>query len=219
MKAMILAAGKGTRMGLVSESIPKPLTLIGSKSLIELNIIKIKEAGIDEIIINVAWLGSQIIDKLGDGSKYGVKLNYSNEGDFPIGTAAGIYKAINFFDNENFLLINADIYIDYIMGHKKKIDEGKLGHLILVKNPEHHLKGDFSLKKNNIFLNKKNNSYTYSGMSILSPNIFYNYSNIVALEDVFKKMAINNELTGELYEGFWSDIGTSERLLAVKNNL
>ena len=105
------------------------------------------------------------------------------------------------------------------MGHTKKIEEGKLGHLILVKNPEHHLKGDFSLKENNIFLSKKDNSYTYSGMSILSPNIFYNYSNIVALEDVFKKMAINNELTGELYEGFWSDIGTSERLLAVKNNL
>lgn len=216
---MILAAGKGTRMGSVSENIPKPLTLIDSKSLIELNIIKIKDAGIDEIIINVAWLGSQIMDKLGDGSKYGVKLSYSNEGDLPIGTAAGIFKAINFFDNENFLLINADIYIDYIIEHKKKIKEGKLGHLILVKNPEHHLKGDFSLKGNDIFLSKKNNLYTYSGMSILSPNLFHSYSNIMALEDVLKKMALNNELTGELYEGYWSDIGTTERLLALKNNL
>ena len=72
MKAMILAAGRGTRMGKDSLSVPKPLTKVNKKTLIEINIKKIKDAGIKDIIINVSWLGDQIIEYLGDGKKFGV---------------------------------------------------------------------------------------------------------------------------------------------------
>ena len=80
MKAMILAAGRGERMRPLTDSTPKPLLQAGGKPLIVWHLQRLKQAGIDEIVINHAWLGQQIEDALGDGSAYGVHLSYSAEG-------------------------------------------------------------------------------------------------------------------------------------------
>ena len=211
MKAMILAAGKGKRMGKASQKIPKPLTKIHQTTLIEHNILRIKNSGIKDIMINIAWLGEQILNKIGNGSKYGVNITYSDEGNEPIGTARGIRKIIDYFENQNFWVCNSDVYSDFEFEKKKLLKEGILGHIILVKNPDHHPEGDFSLKGIRVLPKIKNESYTYSGMSILSPKIFFDYQ-FTALEDVLFNACCDNNLSGEFYNGYWIDIGTNDRL-------
>ena len=134
MKAMILAAGRGSRMGSLTKKIPKPLTKINNHTLIEYNLFKLKEANIDEVIINVSWLGNKIIEKLGSGSIYDIKIEYSFEKEKLLGTAGGIRNVLDFFNNENFWLINADIFSNYKLKNLQ-LQTNKLGHLILVKNP------------------------------------------------------------------------------------
>ena len=124
MKAMILAAGKGKRMGKASQKIPKPLTKIHQTTLIEHNILRIKNSGIKDIMINIAWLGEQILNKIGNGSKYGVNITYSDEGNEPIGTARGIRKIIDYFENQNFWVCNSDVYSDFEFEKKKIIKRG-----------------------------------------------------------------------------------------------
>lgn len=214
MKAMILAAGRGSRMGKITNKIPKPLIKVDNLTLIEHNIIRVRELGIKEIVINVAWLGQLIINKVGDGSKYGAKITYSNEGQEPIGTANGIRKVIDYFEDKNFWLCNADIFSDFKI-YKKSLRCELYGHLILVNNPNHHLSGDFSLCGENVIPKQINNSLTFSGISFLSPKMFVN-DNSSDLESILFKASKENLLTGEFYNGKWIDIGTQKRLKYAK---
>lgn len=93
MKAMILAAGKGERMRPLTLHTPKPLIQAGGKRLIEYHLEALAKAGFTDIVINHAWLGQQIEGYLGDGSQYGVRIQYSAEGE-PLETGGGIFKAL-----------------------------------------------------------------------------------------------------------------------------
>ena len=106
-KAMILASGIGERMMPLTRDLPKPMLKIGNVTLIEDKIIKLSEIGIESIVINTGYLGEYIRDHVGDGSKFGIKISISNEGEQPIGTAEGVRKTIEFFNGENFILVNA----------------------------------------------------------------------------------------------------------------
>ena len=216
MKAMILAAGKGSRMGKITLKTPKPLMTINNTTLIEHNIERVKKAGITEIMINVAWLSDKIIDYIGDGVRYGVKINYSIEGKEPIGTGRGINKVLDYFDNQNFWICNSDIYCDYEINNID-LDNKFLGHLILVNNPKHHSSGDFALEGNKVLPKSKNNSFTYSGISYLSPKLFEKY-NFAALEDILLKATKDMMLVGEYYNGNWTDVGTPDRLNLINAN-
>ena len=211
MKAMILAAGRGKRMGELTNKIPKPLAKVNEYTLIEHNLKKLKAAGITKIVINVSWLGNMIIEKLGDGSMYGMKIEYSNEGENLLGTAGGVRNVLDFFENKKFWLINSDIFSNFKI-RNLQLKSKKLGHLILVKNPPHHLKGDFCLSNDgNIFINSVKPKYTFSGISLLSPKIFdESNKKFSALEDVLNEKAKLNQLSGELYKGFWIDVGTQK---------
>ncbi len=114
MKAMILAAGHGTRMRPLTDHTPKPLLPAGGKPLIVWHIEKLACAGFRDIVINLAWLGWKIPEALGDGSRWNVNLHYSDEQqEGALETAGGIIKALHLLGNEPFLVVNGDVWCDY----------------------------------------------------------------------------------------------------------
>ena len=113
-QAMILAAGRGNRMMPLTRDIPKSMLKIGNMTLIEDKIIRLAEAGAEKIVINTGYLGSYIHDHVGNGSKYGLNIIISDEGEMPIGTANGIRNILSEFNDEAFILVNADIWTNYL---------------------------------------------------------------------------------------------------------
>jgi N-acetyl-alpha-D-muramate 1-phosphate uridylyltransferase len=213
MKAMILAAGRGSRMGDVTKTIPKPMVRYKGKPLIEHNIKRLQVAGICEIVINVSWLGSTIIEYLGDGSSLGVTINYLDEGQNMLGTGGGIKNALNLLGDDPFWLVNADVYSNYPFRNSFELEPSTLGHLILVDNPGHHPNGDFNLKNGRVEHNLEYNNHTYSGICIIAPEIFENINNTVfPLEPILFSLADRSLLTGEYHIGLWHDVGTVQRL-------
>lgn len=218
MKAMILAAGRGQRMGDLTNFTPKPLTKISNMTLIEHNILRIKKCGIKDIIINVSWLGNKIIDFLGDGSSYGVNIIFSNEGKNMLGTGGGILNAIDLLGESPFWLVNADLYSNFCINPNKKLENDDLAHLVLVDNPKHHEQGDFFLKNSRTRTGKGKKPYTYSGMSLISPKIFQNCKEkIFPLEPILDEYANRDKISGEYFSGEWTDVGTKERLESIKS--
>ena len=218
MKAMILAAGRGERMRPLTDQTPKPLLQAGKYKLIEYHLHNLASAGFKDIVINVAWLGEQIIEALGDGSAYGLNIQYSNEGEQALETGGGIYKALPLLGDDPFLVINGDIFTDYplnkLNGH---VPEGK-AHLVLVSNPEHNPDGDFCISQDKLAL-EGNKKYTFSGIGIYTRDFFGQQENaIFPLAPLFRKYAEQHLITAELYEGNWQDIGTIERLEKIRNS-
>ncbi|KIM03931.1 MAG: mannose-1-phosphate guanylyltransferase [Sulfurovum sp. AS07-7] len=212
-KAMILAAGRGERMRPLTDTMPKPLLEVGGKPLIVWHIEKLVNAGFKEIIINIAHLGYKIPEALGDGSKWGVKLHFSDEqNEGALESAGGIVKALPLLGNEPFLVVNGDVWCDYEFDKDFKLEDGILAHLILVPNPPHNEKGDFCLKEGMVS-EVGNKRFTFSGIGYYSPNLFrwLEYGRR-ALGEVLRDTMKHDAVSGELYNGSWRDIGTPERL-------
>jgi MurNAc alpha-1-phosphate uridylyltransferase len=211
MKAMILSAGKGTRMRPLTLTTPKPLLKIQEKPLIIYHIEKLASLGIKEIIINIAYLGYQIPKALGDGSFWNISIKYSDEQkEGGLESAGGIIKALALLGEETFIVINGDVFTEYTFDTSYKLKKNILAHLILVDNPKHNPQGDFDLDKD-IILNKK--AYTFSGIGYYSPKLFENVAyGKLALAPLLRKFISNARITGEVYRGKWVDIGTVERL-------
>ncbi|NOQ15562.1 MAG: NTP transferase domain-containing protein [Methyloprofundus sp.] len=219
MKAMILAAGRGERMRPLTDTTPKPLLKANKKALIEYTVEALVKAGIVDIIINLAYLGKQIEAYLGDGSRYSANIQYTHEGKTGLETAGGIKNALPLLGKETFLVINADIYCDFPLHTiiNKKID---LAHLILVKNPAHNPTGDFAIAANHHLNTVDTLKYTFSGIGLYRPELFANLNaGKYALAPLLKTAMTNQQITGELYEGFWMDIGTVDRLAALETSL
>ena len=211
-RAIILASGRGERMMPLTKDIPKAMLKIGNVTLIEDKILRLSESGIKEIIINVGYLGSYIKDYVGDGSKYGIKITISDEGDMPIGTANGIRKVIDLFQDQPFIVVNADIWTNYLfIDLKDELIKDSLAHLVLVKKPKYH-DGDFNLKGNKIIAGK---NFTYTGIGIFHPNLFLKYSDKELGAILNKEKNIN----AEIYSGMWDDIGTPERLNKARESI
>ncbi len=211
MKCMILAAGSGTRMRPLTDRTPKPLLKVGGIPLIVWHIERLAHDGYTDIVINIAHLGYQIPEALGDGSEWGVNITYSDEQEEGgLETAGGIIKALPLLGDQAFLVLNGDIWTDYDFQDHRKLAEGILAHLVLVPNPEHNPEGDFALDGNRVIDNRQ---YTFSGIGYYSPKLFdgvpYGKS---ALAPLLRAAIKEGKITGELYEGEWLDIGTPERL-------
>jgi len=206
MRAMILAAGLGTRMRPLTNHTPKPLLEVGGKPLIVWHIERLKAAGFIEIVINVAYLGDQIMAYLGDGSAYGVKLFFSDEQDEgALETAGGIRKALPLL-SEIFLVVNGDVWTDYTYDATFQLPKECLAHLILVDNPPHNPAGDF-------LLSSSDQKYTFSGIGYYRKAMFSDlpYGKHPLAPLLFEGIK-NQEITTEYYEGAWHDIGTPARL-------
>ena len=223
LKAFILAAGEGRRMRPLTLTRPKPLLEVGEYSLIEHHLLRLRSAGIREIVINVCYLGQQIIDRLGDGSRYGVTIQYSFE-ETLLETGGAIEKVRDMLGSYPFLLVNSDtwIEIDFARLTSKALDGAM--HLVMVRNPEHHSKGDFHLNSLGMIehCSELNTSVTYSGVSIIDPLKFKLYPNIrqkFPLKEVLDWFIARQAISGELYDGIWVDVGTPERLERLKSLL
>ena len=221
MKAMILAAGKGERMGNLTQNCTKPLLKVKGKCLIDWHLSKLCEAGFRDVVINVAYLSKEIIDFVGDGSNWKLNISISEE-EHALETAGGIKKAMRYLGDEAFAVINADIFSDYNYENLKarSLQNNSMGHLVLVNNPEHNLKGDFGIMDNGILTMNSERSLTFSGIAIYDPKFFSELAegNKIKLAPILE-IAINKKcIQGELFEGLWSDVGTPERLNMINLN-
>lgn len=211
MKAMILAAGRGERMRPLTDTTPKALLKAGGLSLIEYHIHALVKAGVKDIVINHAHLGAQIEESLGDGSRYGVGITYSPEGDTGLETGGGIYHALPLLGTEPFIVVNADIWTNYPFGHLPYRPAG-LAHLVLVDNPSFKRQGDFALQDDRV-VNEGELMYTFSGIGVYTPELFHDCSpGKFPLAPLLRKAADAGRLSGEHYNGVWYDIGTPDRL-------
>nr|CAA6802969.1 MAG: Glucose-1-phosphate thymidylyltransferase (EC [uncultured Thiotrichaceae bacterium] len=220
MKAMILAAGHGTRMRPLTNHTPKPLLPVGGKPLIVWHIEKLAKAGYQDIVINIGWLGDQIPAALGNGERWGINLHYSDEQqEGVLETAGGIIKALPLLDDEPFLVINGDIWCDYSC-QPVKLKGDDLVHLVLVNNPPHHPEGDFALQEGRVSDNKALACYTFSGIGFYHPALFDKLSyGKQALAPLLRSAMQNKRVSGELHQGEWLDIGTPERLRVLDEQL
>jgi N-acetyl-alpha-D-muramate 1-phosphate uridylyltransferase len=211
MIAMILAAGRGERMRPLTDTLPKPLLVVAGKPLIVHQIEALVSAGTEKIVINTGRLGSQIQDYLGTGESLGVALIYSDEGDEPLETAGGVVKALPLLGNAPFIVTNADIYTDF--NYQSLPSElNSDAHLVLVDNPPHNLRGDFSLADSRL-QNEGPHKLTYSGIGLYSPHFFKSCTpGRSSLAPLLRQSAAAKKLSGQHFKGVWHDIGTPERL-------
>ncbi len=219
MRAMILAAGRGERMRPLTDTIPKPLLKVHGKPLIVWHIEKLVASGFSEIIINIAHLGNTITQFLGDGSKWGIRLHYSDEQkEGALESAGAIVKALPLLENETFLVVNGDVWCDYKFNANLEL-HSSLAHLILVPNPLHNKKGDFALS-DTLIQNTAEQMYTFSGIGYYNPKLFEKLSyGKRALAPLLREAIEKKQISGELYNGIWHDIGTPQRLKSINESL
>jgi MurNAc alpha-1-phosphate uridylyltransferase len=212
MKAMILAAGFGKRLKPLTDDIPKPLLKVGNQSLIERNIRSLLNYGFDEIVINVSYLGNMITEHVLELFPNN-KIVFSEESQ-PLGTGGGIVNALELLGDKPFMLINADIYHNINLTALNT--DVKAAHLVGVRNPEHNLKGDFSLENNLVCVKSESNDFTWSGISIINPKIFDELEPQEMPFDIWYKVLMqfinNKDVTAEISEDIWIDTGTIDRL-------
>ena len=170
MRAMILAAGLGKRMKLLTADTPKPLLKVGDKTLIEHQIERLVTGGVTGIVINHFYLGSMIEEALGDGSQFGIEIHYSREA-IRLETAGGIIKSLPKLKDDSFIVVNADIWTDFDFSRLQPIDaDDRLAHLVLVENAEHNPHGDFYIDDNGKVHEDheaRDKRLTFSGISVI----------------------------------------------------
>lgn len=222
MKAMILAAGLGTRMRPLTNNTPKPLLRCADKPLIVYHLEALAAAGVTDVVINHAYLGEQIVAALGDGARFGVSIKYSPEGE-PMNTGAGIANALPLLGDEPFILTNADIWTDFDFSQlvDKPID---WAHLVMVDNPEHNLKGDFVLTpRQRLLSNGSGNEgvgLTYSGISVLAPELFADSpKGPFGLKEPLVAAMAQGKVSGQHFSGRWVDVGTPQRLQQLEQDI
>jgi len=233
MKAMILAAGLGTRMRPLTNHTPKPLLKAAGKPLIKYHIEGLVAAGISDIVVNTSWLGSQVADYLGDGSAFGASITLSHE-ETPLETAGGIIKALPFLtshenSDEFFIVVNGDVWTDFnyleLIDIANTIDSkaSTLAHLVMIDNPPQHPTGDFYLLANGeVSESESQNSerLTCSGISLLNKRLFSACDGgIVPLAPLLRDAMTTHQVVGHKASCTWMDIGTPERLSLLEKHL
>jgi MurNAc alpha-1-phosphate uridylyltransferase len=220
MKAMLLAAGRGERMGELTEDRPKPLLSLGQETLVERQLRLLCRAGIREIVMNLSYHGALIREMLGDGRRYGVAIEYSEEGEPPLETAGGIVHALPLLGDAPFIVANADVVTDFdyalLAARTQKGLEDLLGLLVLTANPVHHPDGDFGIDAEG-YACASGERFTYAGIAVFRPELFAGRSATRApLRPIFDA-AIERRLLGAMhFDGLWIDVGTPERLAAAR---
>ena len=210
MKAMILAAGRGERMGKLTIGTPKPLLQLGPETLIGRHLKRLAEAGVSEVVINLSHQGELIRDHLVSSRRWGLRITYSHEGEPSLDTGGGIICALPLLGNDPFLLVSADVLTD-IDFSSLTFSTGK-GLLVLVPNPPHHPAGDFGLTSDGQ-LTVTPPRLTYAGIALLDPELFRNFKpKRQPLRPIFDSAIEQGLLTGLRYDGLWLDVGTPERL-------
>lgn len=219
MKAMILAAGRGERLRPLTDTLPKALVEAGAQTLLGRHIENLAQAGFRDAVINVSHLADRIVARFGDGDAR-LRIAWSREAE-PLETAGGIAQARALLGAAPFLLVNADVWSDYDFARLKDFDLGaRLSHLVLVPNPPHHPQGDFTLG-GDVVGNAPAPRYTYAGIAVISPRLVEDVraGEKAPLAPLWRAAAERNTVSGELYSGYWNDVGTPERLAELRTRL
>jgi MurNAc alpha-1-phosphate uridylyltransferase len=204
----------------LTERTPKPLLEAGGETLLGRHLARLAGAGFTRAVINVSHLAEQIVARFGDGAQAGIRIDWSREVE-PLETAGGIAQARALLGEAPFLLVNADIWCEFDFSILMNFQlEKRLSHLVLVANPPWHPKGDFSLESG-VIGNAASPRYTYAGISVLSPRLVDGVAagSKAQLAPLWRAAAGRGEVSGELYRGRWSDVGTPARLAELKAQL
>ena len=217
MRAMILAAGRGERLRPLTDSVPKPLVELGGKPLIEYHLEALARSGFREIVINQGHLGDRLPAVLGDGSRWSIHIHWSDEQPEALETGGGIFQALPLLGTGPFLVVNGDVWTDYPFGRLRAI-KCDWAHLIMVPNPSHNPAGDFALHGARLREDGPARQ-TFSGIGVYHSRLFDGcrpgkFSVVPLLRAAMREHIV----TGELYRGRWDDIGTVERLEALRRN-
>ncbi|WP_435980309.1 N-acetylmuramate alpha-1-phosphate uridylyltransferase MurU [Psychrobacter sp. DM4] len=222
-QAMILAAGKGTRLRPLTLETPKPLVEVGGQPLIVWHIKALQAAGITHITINTSWLADKLMETLDDGSQFGVTLQWSVEADEPLETAGGIFQALQTgkLKDAPFILVNSDVWTMYDFSQLQdyKLGNDQKAHLLLIDNPEHNDSGDFAI--NNGLASEQPigdaDKYTFAGISVMSPRVVDGLvsGQPAALAPLLRQAMLKFQVTADIIKDNWIDVGTPERLEQV----
>ena len=212
MKAFILAAGLGTRLKDLTKDLPKPLLKVKGKSLIEWNILKLKRAGFEHIIINTHYLGDLIEDHIGNGEKFNLKISYSREEEI-LGTGGALIKAKDLIGTDTFLILSGDLWTDYPFSRLINYDSKKKAHLILLKKGKEK-EADMNLKNDYIFVDKNSKELTYSGIGLINPKIYegIKIDKLKLWKDLLLPLVSKQEISGEVYNGLALNINLKKDL-------
>ena len=210
---MILAAGRGERLRPATLSTPKPLLPVKGKPMIEAQLEKLAASGFRHIVINISYLADNIVEYLGDGRQYGVRISYSREPGGPYGTGGGIVNALELLHEEEFLVVNSDVYSDIDFG-RIRIGGRFSARLILVDNPAHNPRGDFGVADGILIgPGAAASTFTFSGVGRYRRGLFEDRpSGFMALTDILQEEIEKQMIAAEVHPGFWMDLGTKERL-------
>ena len=235
MKVMIFAAGRGDRMRPLTDACPKPLLAVGGKPLIVWKIEALARAGLRDIVINHAWLGAQIEAALGDGSRFGVRIAYSAEGE-ALETAGGIAKALPLLSHdpvrgEIFLAVSGDIFCDYDFRALLPRAQALAGaaaphmHLVMVPNPPFHPRGDFALDAHGrLSLDTEPASgerLTFGNIGLYDTRLFTDIvpGTRLPMTPIYHAGIAAGTATGERFDGRWENVGTPAQLAELDATL
>jgi len=211
MRAMILAAGRGERLRPLTDELPKPLVEINGKPLIEYHLEALAAAGFREVVVNQGHLGSLLRQALGEGSRWGVNIHWSDEQPEALETGGGIFKALPLLGTAPFLVINGDVWTDYPFSRLRTI-KCDWAHLVMVPNPVHNTEGDFALSAARV-RSRGDQKLTFSGIAVYHPRLFDGCSpGKFSVVPILRSAMDRHLVTGEVFQGSWDDIGTLERL-------
>lgn len=218
MRAMVLAAGRGERMGALTQNRPKPLLKAGGKALIDYTLEALARSGIKNVVVNHAYLGEQIVQHVGDGARFGLSVVYSPEPEGALETGGGLMRALPLLGPAPFIAVNADVFCDFDFSCLPS-EPDALAHLVLVPNPPHHLDGDFALDEGRVNEHGEPR-HTFSGIGVYRPELWLKRSaGRFPLAPLLREAMSSRGVTGQLHGGVWNDIGTPSRLEKLDANL
>lgn len=219
---MLLAAGRGERMQPLTLSTPKPLLEVGGAALLDWHLRRLAPWQPEAVVINVSYLGQQIEDFVGDGSRWGLRIRLSREPE-PLETAGGILQALPLLSGGAFAVINADVYTDYPLASlEARLPPARGAHLVLVDNPQQHPAGDFALQADGRvgLASADAATFTFAGIAVYQPDFFAGiHRRSMPLRPLFDRAIAAGCLHGEHYSGDWVDVGTPQRLAELDQRL
>ena len=222
-QAMILSAGKGTRLRPLTLTTPKPLVEVGGQPLIVWHIKALKQAGITDITINVSWLADKLLNAIGDGSQYGVTIHWSIEPEEPLETAGGIKLALatGKLKDQPFILVNGDVWTPFDFAQLSQIQlNDSQAYLLLTDQATHNPTGDFALENGKVKADGTP-KYTFAGISVMSPRLLdtVKAGKTAPLAPLLKQAMQAGLVIGDLLSDAWVDVGTLERLENLNQKL
>ena len=216
MIAMVLAAGRGERLRPLTDQVPKSLVEVRGEALIERHLHALSAAGVERVVINLGWLGEMVLERIGSGSRYGLDVVYSNEGDNILETGGGIHRALPMLGSDPFLVVNADIYTDMPLTGIE-LAGSDLAHLVLVPTPADKAGGDFALDGSRV-RNDGDELLTFSGVSMYRPEFFTGCEpGRFSVVPMLRAAADDDRVSGSVYAGLWRDVGTPARLAELND--